>query len=216
MAKNWTGAAWNMTCNGTGAHTTHFQNSWNHPSARKGYVWYWDVPASGDVQFTGDVGATGHGIWGSVIVRGNLINYAGDNYTYTGAIPSDAWEQYGKISSSAGDTSATNEYPGDDGDHKNRGTFNFGGETWTKGQSPPPAGNTDVGFRGFLYVGGNFTIQGPADINGAIWAVGNVTKKSGIERTIIFFDDALNLPTLNVVLTRQSWDEIAASSTPWL
>jgi hypothetical protein len=128
---------------------------------------------------------------------------------------SNAWEEYSKISKSAGDTSAKNEYPADDGYQTNRSTFKFGSETWTGGKSPPPAANTDIGIRGFLYVGGNFDIQGPADIHGAVWVVGNVSKATGIERTVVFFDDTLDLPMLNVILERQSWDEITPTSTPW-
>jgi hypothetical protein len=193
------------------ASPAHFQNSYNHPAARKGYVWYWDS----DIVFTGSTGDEGHGIWGNVIVRGKLTNYAGDNYSYTGSVPSTAWEEYSKISKTASDTSAKNEYPADDGYHKNRSTFAFGGETWTGGKSPPPAANTDVGFRGFVYVGGDLDIEGPADVNGAMWIAGNVSKAVGSERTIIFFDDSLDVPVLNVVLERQSWNEITPTSTPW-
>jgi hypothetical protein len=213
---DWTGAKWwgKNACNlGSSNHNglRHFQNSWNNPLARKQYVWYWDE----DVIMTGDVGDEGHGIWGNVIARKNVTNYAGDNYTYTGNIPSNAWEQYTKISKSAGDTSAKNEYPGDDGLRKNRSTFNFGSETWTGGKSPPPAGNTDVGFRGLIYIGGNFNIQGPVDVHGVVWVAGNVSKAVGSERTVIFFDETLDIPTLNVVLVRQSWNEIMPSGTAW-
>ena len=150
-----------------------------------------------------------------MIVRGNLTNYAGDNYTYTGSVPSTAWEEYSKISKTANDTSAINEYPADNGYQKNRSTFKFGSETWTGGKSPPPAGNTDIGIRGLLYVGGNFDIQGPADVHGAVWVVGNISKAVGSERTLVFFDDSLDLPMLNVILERQSWDETIPTSTPW-
>jgi hypothetical protein len=217
MTSGVVGAAWwgsNKCKVGSSNHNGlfHMQNTWNHPLARKNYCWYWD----GDVRFTGDVGTEGNGIWGTVVVRGNLTNDAGDNYSYTGTVPANAWEEYAKISKSAGDTSAKNEYPADDGYQKNRLTFNFGGETWTGGLSPPPAANTDVGFRGLVYVGGNFDIQGPADINGAVYVVGNISKAVGSERTIVFYDDTLNVPTLNVVLVRISWNEIAPSSTTWV
>lgn len=211
-SKWWGSNACNMSGSKHGsANPAHFQNSWNHPAARKGYVWYWD----GNINFTGDVGDEGHGIWGNVIVRGNLTNYAGDNYSYTGPVPTNAWEEYAKISKSAGDTSAKNEYPADEGYRTNRSTFKFGSETWTGGKSPPPAANTDIGIRGFLYIGGNFDIQGPADVHGAVWVVGNVSKAVGSERTVVFFDDTLDLPMLNVILERQSWDEIVPTSTPW-
>ncbi len=211
------GSAWwgSNHCNVGGSNhngLNHIQNTWNHPSARKQYVWYWD----GDAVITGNTGDEGNGIWGSVIVRGNLTNWAGDNYSYTGPVPSEAYAEYAKISKSAVDTSAVNEYPADNGYHKNRSTFNFGGETWTGGKSPPSAANTDIGFRGLLYVGGNFDIEGPADVNGAVWVVGTVSKAVGSERTVVFFDDTLSLPTLNVVLVRSSWNEIMPSTTAWL
>ena len=190
----------------------HFQNSWNHPSARKMYTWYWD----GDAVFTGDVGDEGNGIWGPVIVRGNLTNYAGDNWAYSITnVPTNAWEEYSKISKSVGDTAAKNEYPADDGYRKTSKNFSFGSQTWTGGKNPPPAGNTDVGFRGLLYIGGNFDIQGPTDVHGAVWVVGSVSKTVGAERTIVFYDDSLDLPSLNVVLTRTSWNEVTPSSQAW-
>lgn len=210
-----TNAAWSpYTCNvtsGSANHAIHFQNSWNHSLARKGYCWYWDSNAI----FTGSTGNEGNGFWGSVIVRGTLSNFAGDNYTYTGPVPGSAWEEYAKISKSAGDTSAKNEYPADNGYQTNRSTFKFGSETWTGGKSPPPAANTDIGFRGLLYVGGDLNIEGPADIDGAVYVVGNISKAVGAERTIVFYDDTLDLPTLNVILVRQSWDEITPSATAW-
>ncbi len=213
--KTITNAPWSpYSCtvtSGSANHAIHFQNSWNHSLARKQYTWYWDS----SVIFTGDVGAEGNGFWGNVIIRGTLSNFAGDNYKYTGPVPESAWEEYSLISKSAGDTSSTNQYPADDGYQKNRSTFKFGSETWTGGKSPPPAGNTDIGFRGLLYVGGDLNIEGPADIHGAVYVVGNVSKAVGAERTIVFYDDTLDLPTLNVVLVRQSWDEVLPTTTAW-
>lgn len=222
-AKKWWGK---NACNLGGKNhdnLNHFQNSWNHPLARKQYIWYWDAPSAGgpvfskggDVQFTGSTGNEGHGIWGSVIVRGNLINHAGDNYAYTGDVPSRAWEEYKRIEKAVYDTTTKNQYPADDGYQKNRSTFKFGSETWTNGHNPPPAGNTDIGIRGLFYVGGNFDIQGPADVNGVLWVVGNIGKAVGAERTIIFYDENLDLPTLNVVLVRRSWNETTPSSYAW-
>jgi hypothetical protein len=216
MTSGVVGAPWwgSRNCNLGGSNHNgqkHIQNTWNHPLARNGYVWYWD----NQVIITGQTGSDGNGIWGSVIARGNLTNYAGDNYAYTGPVPSTAYQEYSKISKSAGDTSSTNEYPADNGYQKNRATFNFGSETWTGGKSPPSAANTDVGFRGLVYVGGDFDIEGPADVNGVVWVVGNVSKAVGSERTIVFYDENLDLPTLNVVLVRQSWKEVIPSGTPW-
>ena len=37
------------------------------------------------------------------------------------------------------------------------------------------------------------------DRNGALWVVGNITKLAAAERTLVFFDDTLDLPMLNAV-----------------
>jgi len=213
-----TGASWDKrsSCSTSGDHSKHFGNTYNYPNARKQYVFYWDD----DVILAGGTGSYGSGIWGTIIARKNLTLDTGDNYSYTGPVPAEAWREYTIIQKTGSntyyDTSAKNEYPADDGYQKNRTTFNFGGETWTRGQNPPPSYNTDVGIRGFVYVGGDLTINGPLDINGAVWVEGNVSKAVGSERCIIFFDDNLsNIPTLNVVLVRKSWDEVKPSSTPW-
>jgi len=215
-------APWDARSSCTGSnHTRHFGNPWNHPkSAKYGkpYVWYWD----GDVELIGGSGSYGCGLWGTVVVRGNLTFSSGDNYSFTGPVPSEAWREYAKISKTVGDTSQTNQYPADDGYQKNRATFNFGNETWSNYPSDagsyPPASNTDVGIRGFIYVGGdlNITSGGIMDINGAIWVVGDVDRAVGAsDPCIIFFDESLQLPTLNVVLVKKSWQEVLPSSQPW-
>lgn len=204
-----TGASWDKRSSCTGSsHTKHFGNVWYHPSARKKYVWYWD----GDVEIIGGTGDDGCGIYGTVICRGNLTLNSGDNYYFTGPVPEGAWQEYAKITKTTGDTKAVNEYPADNGYRKNRATFQFGNETWSGG---PAYYNTDVGIRGFVYCGGNLDIKGPMDINGAVWVNGNISKAVGSERCVVFFDDTLDLPTLNVVLVRQSWQEIKPGSTPW-
>jgi len=200
----------------------HFQNSARHPAAKAGRIWYWD----GDVVFTGSVGADGGAIIGSIIVRGNLTNYWGDNLKWYDIglenckVPSEAWKEYTIINKSGNntyyDTTAKNEYPADDGLKKNRSTFKFGEETWTRGTNPPSAENTDIGLKGFLYVGGNFQMERAMDYYGAVWVVGDVARATGLaEQSIIFFDENLDLPSLNVVLVRKSWDEIQPSSTSW-
>jgi hypothetical protein len=199
-------------------HSIHLLNTDRHPLSKKGYTWYWD----NNVALTGSTGSDGNGMIGNVIVKGNLYIDVGDNYAFTGPIPTDAWKEYTKISQTKGDTAAKNEYPGDDGLHKNRTTFSFGGETWNNtplatGSYPPPAGNTDVGIKGFVYVGGNLILNGIMDICGAVWVKGSVTRLngSGSEPMLIFFDDSLVIPTLNVVLIRKSWQETKPSSVSW-
>ena len=138
---------------------------------------------------------------------------SGDCYAYTGPVPATAWREYSKISSTLNDTATLNQYPADNGFRTNRLTFNHGGESWSGG---PPTGNSDVGIRGFIYSGGNMTFNSLSDISGALWVVGNVVNNdtSG-ERVLVFYEPNLNLPLLNVVVGRMSWDEVTPSAIPW-
>lgn len=199
-------------CNGSGGHADDFQDCDGHADSKKNYVWYWDD----NVEFTG--GSDAIGIYGSVIVRGNMriASNTGDNYSFTCDVPDGAWEEYAKLTKSVGDTAASDEYPADDGYQTNRATFDLGGETWAVSNGGPAnAADTDVGFRGFLYVGGDLDISGPTDVYGAIWVVGNVTKAAGVSSTNIFYDENITIPTLNVILQRQLWKEIGSDTTAW-
>lgn len=216
-----TKAAWvpmgnpNKCAGGSGAHNDDFEMSVLHPDFNKNYVWYWD----GNVEFTrGQTINESVGIYGTVIIRGNMKigNNVGDAYpVFAGDVPDDAWKEYEKITKTKGDTAAKNEYPADDGYQTNRDTFDFGNETWTGG--PAQAARTDIGFRGFVYIGGNLDIAGSTDYYGAIWVVGNTNKAPGVDTSLVFFDENLeNIPTLNVVLKRESWKEIPPDKgTAW-
>lgn len=209
----------------------HFQNSYRHPLARLNRVWYWESNYT-PLVFTGSTGANGSGIIGTIIVRGDLTNYWGDNLDYTKIgvnnckIPSLAYQEYKYIQAKSGnpsrpsdfymDTAAINEYPGDNGYQVNRSTFYFGAESWTVAQPTPSQANTDVGFVGFLFVDGNFRIERAMDYYGALWIKGNVSRAAGVpEMSIIFFKDDIDIPTLNVVLVKRSWQEITPSKVPW-
>ncbi len=193
----------------------HLQNPWRHPAKLAGRVWYYD----GDLIMTGSTGANGCGIIGQLIVRGNFTNYTGDNLAYTGnpetgltleqcKVPTEAYLEYQKI-----DNTSINQYPADDGYKRVRKYFRFGQETWSDG---PYTANTDVGLAGFLYVGGNYDMEGPMDIYGAVWVVGNVSRGTGVsEFSILYFDENLNLPSLNVVLVRKSWQTVPPTNIPW-
>ncbi len=193
----------------------HFQNPWRHPAKLANRVWYWD----GDLIMTGGPAEAGCGIKGKLIIRGNFTNYTGDNLKVTNnpdtglmlsdcKVPTEAYLEYQKI-----DTASTNQYPADKGLRSVRPTFSFGNETWSGG---PTAANTDVGLAGFLYVGGDYDMKGPMDIYGAVWVVGRVSRGTGVsEYSIIFFDENLDLPTLNVVLVRKSWQTIPPTNIPW-
>jgi hypothetical protein len=188
----------------------HFFDSNHHALSKQNLIWYWDD----DLILTGSMSSGNHrnGLWGTLIVRGDLTIDTGDGYSFTGAVPPTAWAEYKRIGPSSYDSSTTNEYPADNGFQSNRTTFNHGSESWTGG---PPSANTDVGVRGFVYVGGNLTINSVSDIAGVLWVVGNVTNNTTGERVLVFYDSTLQVPTLNVVLVRQSWREVAPSTTAW-
>jgi hypothetical protein len=57
-----------------------------------------------------------------------------------------------------------------------------------------------VGFRGLVYVGGNFDAQAGADVNGTVWVEGQAVHSVGSEPVTIFFDDTLTVPVKNVPL----------------
>ncbi|MBK8575344.1 MAG: pilus assembly PilX N-terminal domain-containing protein [Elusimicrobia bacterium] len=193
------------------ATTCHFFNSNNHAQSKSNRLWYWD----NDLIMSGNMGGPGCyrlGLYGPVIVRGNMTIDSGDCYACRGPVPANAWKEYTKITAATNDTAALNQYPADNGLRTNRATFSHGGETWAGG---PIAGNTDVGIRGFIYVGGNMTFNSLSDVGGAIWVVGNVINNdvSG-ERVNIYYEPNFNLPLLNVVLGRMTWDEVTSTS-PW-
>lgn len=214
-----TKAAWvpvsakNKCAGGSGVHTDDFEYSYLHPDMDKNYVWYWD----NDVEFTRGQSVTDSvGLYGTIIIRGNMKvgQNVDDAYPiYTGDVPEDAWKEYAKITKVTGDTAAANEYPADAGYQKNNTTFDFGNETWSPVYK---AADTDLGIRGFLYVGGNLSLDGAIDYCGAIWVVGNTTKSASTGRSLIFFNENLNtVPTLNVILQRKTWEEIGADPTAW-
>lgn len=194
------------------ATTSHFFNSNNHAQSKNNRLWYWDQNLIMSGNFDGP-GCYRLGLYGTVIVRGNLTIDSGDCYTYNGPVPANAWKEYAKIGAATNDTAVLNQYPADNGLKTNRSTFNHGGETWAGG---PIAGNTDVGIRGFVYAGGNMTINSISDMAGTLWVVGNVVNNdvSG-ERVLLFYEPNFSLPLLNVVLGRVTWDEVTPTANPW-
>ncbi|MBN1384649.1 MAG: hypothetical protein JW983_07215 [Elusimicrobia bacterium] len=175
--------------------------------SKMNYTWYWDedVDIVGPSSY-GDIDA--NGLYGTIVVRGNLSQNTGDYYCFIAKVPADAWKEYQKI-----DTAQLNQYPADNGLHENRPTFGFG----TEGYLGCPAGQTPVGFRGFIYVGEDFTINahGTAEYYGAIWVNGEIETFTG-DRASLFFCDDLVIPALNVVLVRQSWKEVSPTDITWV
>lgn len=216
------GAPWDLrsSCSAGNPHTEHFGNPWNHPDSPRykpdtDYVWYYD----GNVRLTGRLNGgvpvnQSCGLRGMLIVRGNLIVDTPGEYNYTGPVPQGAWQDHKRLTKTTNDSSASGEYPADIGLNASTGVFNFGTDTWAGGY------HTTVGMRGFTYVGGNMTITNPdgyMDFNGAVWVQGDViaTGASANAYCGIFYDDSLNVPTLNVILIRQSWQETAPNTLAW-
>jgi hypothetical protein len=216
-------------CSNTGAHNLHFSASYNHPLGAKAnpyqantpagspLVWYYD----GDLILGGDMtinGTYGIGLWGTLIVRGNLTLDANGDYNYTGNVPVNAWMEESKLTINTNDTAATGEYPADLGLHTTNATFKFGSDGFCVPGVSCGWINT-VGRRGFTYVGGNLTVtnNGFMDFNGAVWVNGQViaTGADSSHFCFILYDDGLTLPTLNVILTRTSWLEVSPSHSAW-
>ena len=225
-----TGAAWDLraSCGSSGSHATHFGDSTRYVETVLGdathsndYVWYWD----GDVTLSGAFcGASpcspgqSTSLRGTVIVRGNLTIDTPGDFNYTGHVPSNAWAEEQKllVSPSTLDTNASQEYPGDIGLNSSTGTWHFGADIW---HQPGVGGNwkATVGIRGLTYVGGTLTIVNYMDFHGAVWANGGVNASGGdaTHFCTIFYDDTLQVPALNVILLRQSWQEVSPSQTAW-
>lgn len=180
------------------------KNMYMDPRYNNNYVWYWD----------NNVVINDPGINGTTVVRGNLLTNGGDWYGSYGSVsmvnmhvPPNAWMEYQKF-----DTAAKNEYPGDNGYHAVKANYVLGSIPGVEGA----ASGGDVGYYGFLYVGGNLNIAGDADIYGAVWVVGTSTFGSAASsNNDVFFNDQLVLPTLNVVLVRQTWNEVLPSKQAW-
>ncbi len=159
-------------------------------------VWYWDNNAS----WSGK-----NGVKGTVIVRGNLNVTGVDLYNPPPVIVSaNAWKEYQKF-----DTGAINQYPGDLGISTSAASYDIGacGSTCEGSFS-----GSDVGVYGFLYVGGTINMAGDSDVYGAVWVQSGW---AGAGNVMIFYNDKLVLPQLNVTLTRDSWKERTPISGSW-
>lgn len=192
-------------------HRNHFYDSHDHPKSKQNLIWYYD----GDLVLTGNPTSPANpchraGLYATLVVRGNLTIWTGDCYAPTLTVPTLAWKEYQKT-----DTSSSSQYPADTGLRSNSSTFNTNTQTWSGG---PAAPGCDVGFRGFLYVGGNLTIQTGAvcDFAGAVWVVGNIQNLNSGDSSIVFYEpNNLQVPVLNVSLVQQSWQEASPSTTAW-
>ncbi len=205
----------------------------------QGLLWYWDEGKSVYLTHTGVKGSffvrgnlriDGDDCYGPWYKVDGYDPYGGSHTCGKGppeengpgalnvSVPHSAWQEYAKI-----DTPQINQYPGDLGlssssvvyqigacNRDNYYQCNFSCETGCE----RGATGDDIGLYGFLYIGGNLQIYGAFDIYGAIWVVGDINTGSG-NNASIFFNQDLELPTLNVILLKKSWEEITPSSEVW-
>ena len=161
-------------------------------------------------------GANATSLRGTIIVRGNLtINSSGD-MVYSGHVPTNAWVQEQKLLINTYDSAAGGEYPADIGLHQSTGVWHFGVDSWTEPGLGGGWVNT-VGIKGFVYVGGDLNITNYLDFNGAVWVNGNINSAYNNPSAFcgVMYDDTLSVPALNVILLRQSWQEVTPSPTAW-
>jgi len=176
------------------------------------YTWYWD----NNVTWTGYIG-----VRGTVVVKGDMkidtgggddrycrgpndsdnVNPIAAPYGCTVNVPPQAYEEYRSF-----DTTASNEYPGDTGLRSNAATYKLDNSSTMYGLG------SDLGVYGFLYVNGTLDRKGVADIYGAIWVVGNST---GTGNSMVIYNSKLKVPTINVVLVNNSWEELKPSTQAW-
>lgn len=199
-----------VTCDYGGAGCTNctLSNNFHQLGFRDmDYTWYWDNNAT----WNGYIG-----LRGTVVIRGNMsiLGDKDDRYCKTDdtgssvtpgctvAVPPQAWREYQKF-----DTASTNQYPADTGYHQNALTYKIGTSS-----TESSASGGDLGIYGLLYVGGNLSRAGSTDIYGAMWVVGTTT---GTDNTMVFYNSKLKVPTLNVVFTRDSWQETTPSTQAW-
>lgn len=211
--------AWDAraSCGSAAPHTFHFGDTADHPSSgvnvsTMNYVWYWD----GDVTLSGNNGNSS-GLRGMMIVRGNLTIDTPGQMVYTNNVPLNAWNQHQRGNITSVDTNGSGEYPADLGFQNSNTTFKFGTDTFCLYPGVCSVFSTP-GMRGFTYVGGNLSIKNASmDFNGAVWVNGAVNSSgTGLTHACgVFYDDTLSLPTLNVILTRLSWQETPSSPLAW-
>lgn len=151
------------------------------------------------------IGSPGIEILGNLIVTGNLSTSSGNwgKGSATIPVPQTAWRQYCNNWSSYRSTfdgSAPASFPGLDSSY-----LSSSGLTYT------PSPSNKFAVRGFLYVGGNFSISGGGGgsyIHGAMFVQGfsTMTASSGV--TLFYNEEAAaNIKTTSVILSRVSWQD---------
>jgi hypothetical protein len=163
------------------SNTSVFDNSFGAAGSLNNAFWYCDD----DLVLSGDVG-----IRGTLIVKGNLTIAGPGRLTIVDTpVPPAVQREYTLI-----DKAGEGNFPGDNG--------------FAIGDVKPVFTLSNVALHGFVYVQGDLTFNvANANIHGVVWVNGRILSNAGAYNQI-HFDPSVNVPSLNVVLVRASWNEI--------
>jgi hypothetical protein len=184
----------------------------------KDYTWFWDNNFTVNKNIANNCSNNQISVKGTVVVLGNMSTSSttADNYPTAGGgpvlkVPPQAWREYQYL-----DTTSKNEYPADtisiSSNAANYTLGSCGTLCETGGISSTLGTGGDLGIYGFVYVKGNLALAGDCDIYGAVWVDGNL---SGMDNAIIFYNSNLKVPTLNVVLGQETWQETSPNNAAW-
>ncbi|MEA3307696.1 MAG: hypothetical protein U9Q34_07920 [Elusimicrobiota bacterium] len=170
---------------------------------------------------------------GIMIVLGEVtFNSGGKNPLGSVSVdpPTDAWKEYqlncpirdgeketgdmstwdfSNTSDAYGDTAAVDEYPGDAGYHT-VSEYNFkSGRVLTNDTGGIGVGGP-LSYNGYIYAGTGFTAGGNTKIFGSVAVgTGGAFNGGGCD---IFYDDQLDIKTINDTISRASWYEVTPST----
>lgn len=189
-------------CAGHGAGASP-ANSCYYPASQAGWT---DTISGKTIYINGDLGISSPGIdiVGNTIVMGNisLPNGQWGKGTHAMSVPQDAWKQYCNDWSyyrTTFDAAAPANFPG-----VNAGYQSAANLTYT---------STKLAFAGLVYVLGNFNQGGGgggnSDIYGVLYTLGTTTETANSFVTFYYNAAASkNMQTTQIVLSRQSWQDM--------
>ncbi|MCK4936451.1 MAG: hypothetical protein KAR84_06330 [Elusimicrobiales bacterium] len=167
---------------------------------------------------------------GILIVLGEVTFNSGGKHplgSITVDPPTDAWKEYqlncpvrdgaqeaGPMSTwdfsdttdAYGNTTAADEFPGDAGNLQDVGPYNFKTGRVASGDTGGIGVGGPLSYKGYIYAGTGFIAGGSTKIFGSV-AVGSGGSFNG-GGCDIFYDDMLDIKTINDTITRTSWYEV--------
>lgn len=103
--------------------------------------------------------------------------------------------------------------------------FRFGGAQWNIPETGQPASYNDsvIAIDGLVFVQGNLIIKNAnANIHGVLWVNGNIINQTGMTAPTatdpslsVFYNDQLNVPTLDVLVVQDAWMKFPPTATHW-